>query len=468
MPSDSPVFLLSAPRSGSTLLSSLIALHPSFVNAGEANFVNVLMSMSEARLITRDLTDTELSEPFVDPGLENIDELRLLADNFYRSYLSVDDQTRVCDKSLPNVMGAPLLAQVWPRAKFIAIFRNSADFIQSSIMTGPWGLSGYGFEPYVAASPSNAVMALTRYWIERVQTIKHFANENAERFMAVRYEDLVDDPDRLMNLIWEFLEVDGFGGAINQGFSEKRQLRTPRDHKIRHTSRVHSDSVGRGQRIPIGDLVPPQIVEAANQELAALGYKRIDAMWGCAGDVMKPGEVFSPVESAGSGHWTWNSDPVVGNDSKDRIEASLQAVEGDRSPVREENSGQLDQRNIAVKLFRGRTLEFVGEIDMASGELQESNPGEVLPLGILVVGLEALMAISVGYIDFGDAFRRGDFRYYALNMEGTPRRVEDGEPIVEIIGDVMVNAAKTLLDESEISTGYVAIRIAETSSKIGI
>jgi hypothetical protein len=67
-----------------------------------------------------------------------------------------------------------------------------------------------------------------------------------------------------------------------------------------------------------------------------------------------------------------------------------------------------------------------------------------------MIGSEVLFAISVGYIDFGDAFRRGDIRYYAHGPDNSLRRAEDGEPIVDEIGDVIVNAARALLTDTQI------------------
>ena len=36
------------------------------------------------------------------------------------------------------------------------------DVIASGIEACPWGLKGYGFEPYAAESPGNTVLALAR------------------------------------------------------------------------------------------------------------------------------------------------------------------------------------------------------------------------------------------------------------------------------------------------------------------
>ena len=59
----------------------------------------------------------------------------------------------------------------------------------------PWGLNGYGFDPYIAATPGNAVLALARFWADNVTGTLAAEERFAEHSIRVRYEDLVTDPE---------------------------------------------------------------------------------------------------------------------------------------------------------------------------------------------------------------------------------------------------------------------------------
>ena len=57
------------------------------------------------------------------------------------------------------IEGAPLLARVYPQARFVCMYRHPMDVIASGVEACPWGLGGYGFDPYIAATPGNVVIA---------------------------------------------------------------------------------------------------------------------------------------------------------------------------------------------------------------------------------------------------------------------------------------------------------------------
>ena len=60
---------------------------------------------------------------------------------------------------------ADLIAKVYPEARFICLVRHPMDVIFSGARNCPWGVSRYGFDPFVAQYPGNTVAAIGAYWI---------------------------------------------------------------------------------------------------------------------------------------------------------------------------------------------------------------------------------------------------------------------------------------------------------------
>jgi hypothetical protein len=68
------------------------------------------------------------------------------------SYLARRRKKRYCDKSLSTAEHADLLTRVFPDAVFLCLYRHPTDVIASGMEACPWGLNGFGFDSYAAAS----------------------------------------------------------------------------------------------------------------------------------------------------------------------------------------------------------------------------------------------------------------------------------------------------------------------------
>jgi hypothetical protein len=153
------------------------------------------------------------------------------------------------------------------------------DVIASGAEACPWGLNGYGFEPYIAATPGNAVMALANFWADNVQTTLMAEEHFPDRCFRLRYEDLVADPEDTAAKLFEFLGEPAAPGISEMCFSAERERFGPADHKIWYTSKISSESVGRGWSVPTGMIAPP-LLAVINELAGKLGYLAVDDDWG--------------------------------------------------------------------------------------------------------------------------------------------------------------------------------------------
>src|SRR5262252_7439465 len=266
-----PVFVLCNGRSGSTLLRFVLDAHPDLACPPETNLPQLCVQLATV-WANRGDEPPEIPEAAIAGVRETMDRM-------VGSYLARRGKKRYCDKSLGTAQFAELLSRVYPEARFICLYRHPMDVIASGMEACPWGLNGYGFEPYVAAAPGNAVMALANFWADNVQATLMTQERLAGRTFRLRYEDLVANPEETAAELFEFLGVPAAPGISDRCFSVERERFGPADYKIWYTSKISSESVGRGWSVPAG-MIAPQLLAVINELLGKLGYVAIDEDWG--------------------------------------------------------------------------------------------------------------------------------------------------------------------------------------------
>ena len=280
---DDPVFVLCAGRSGSTLLRFLLDAHPDLACPPETRLPWLARQLATAWAVIEDAgpsgqsangssADAAISAPVAEG-------LRRSLDPMMTSYLRRRGKRRYCDKSLGAAQHAGLLLRIWPGARFICLYRHPMDVIASGIEASPWGLSSYGFEPYIGSPPDNNVAALARYWLDYTTSIVAAEEHFTDRCLPVRYEDLVTDPDGEIARILEFIGAAPAPGIVARCFGPGHQRFGPGDYKIWNTSGVSADSVGRGWTMPAGK-IPAPLLGRVNELADVLGYIRVGEQWG--------------------------------------------------------------------------------------------------------------------------------------------------------------------------------------------
>jgi protein-tyrosine sulfotransferase len=288
----SPVIVLTMARSGSTLLRFILDSHPELACPPETCLGSACFTLARlwdllepspqsARGEFRPFrVPAELSEPARTAIVDVIDDV-------YGRYVTRHGKRRWCDKSLDNIGIAELLADLYPGAQFICLYRHCLDVVVSAMEACPWGLNGYGFEPYIASSPGNGVAAISSCWLDRTMPIIEFQQRHPDRCHGIRYEDLVTAPEQVAASLFDFLDVQQVPGISTACFSTDHETRGPGDHKIWFTSSVNDDSLGRGRRVPVA-MIPPELLVRVNQVLSSLDYQPVDDRWSASTEPVDP------------------------------------------------------------------------------------------------------------------------------------------------------------------------------------
>lgn len=95
------------------------------------------------------------------------------------------------DKTAWSIFHYDRIKKVFPHAKYIHMLRDGRDCVAS----------------YVESFNMHYINAAYR-WRDSVKQIKKIAAENAERFMEVRYEELVQSPEQIVTKVINFLHLD--------------------------------------------------------------------------------------------------------------------------------------------------------------------------------------------------------------------------------------------------------------------
>lgn len=115
---------------------------------------------------------------------------------------------RWCEKTPRNVLFVDELARIFPNLKFVHIIRDGRDVAASMVDRGFWPIAaGPDCRPLDSFQGSVTWRRAAAYW----KTVIEIARERASRlcqhdcYIEVRFEDLIDEPERFLRGLCNFL-----------------------------------------------------------------------------------------------------------------------------------------------------------------------------------------------------------------------------------------------------------------------
>jgi hypothetical protein len=285
----SPVFVLSASRSGSTLLRFILDSHPDLACPPETSIASACAGLARSWDVLENAESGNrrpVTEPVSLPPHVRL-AVRAAIDEAFGHYLRRRGKRRWCDKSLDTYQFADLITQVYPAAKFICLYRHCMDVIASGVEVCPWGLHRFGFDQFVAQFPGNSVAAIGGYWLSCAQTMLAFEEQHPQSCHRLRYEDLVTAPEETAAAIFSCIGAEPVPGITEACFRTAHEGGGPGDEKIWFTTSVSSGSLGRGVSVPARAL-PPQLRQSINEMLGKLGYREVNDEWDAAAGPIDP------------------------------------------------------------------------------------------------------------------------------------------------------------------------------------
>ena len=194
-----PVFLLSLPRSGSTLLQRLLAAHPAIATGTEPYLVLPFAYTLHSRGVAAEYDHQRFHGALEDffallpKGRDTyLDELQTMLVRLYRQAAGPGPQLFI-DKTPRYSLIAHDLAELFPTARFVVLWRNPLSVVASIVRTfqrGRWDLRGFHVQLF-----------------EGLERLLSFVDTYPERIVEVRYRDIVQQPEETVGRIFSFLDV---------------------------------------------------------------------------------------------------------------------------------------------------------------------------------------------------------------------------------------------------------------------
>lgn len=203
-----PVVVLGVSRSGTTLLKEMLDRHSELAIPSESYFIPQLWDRhgerSPVSAVVADLgriarvRDWGVSPEDVRARLPEGARFRDVIDAVYRSYAEARGKSRYGDKTPAYMQRLPLLDAVFPGAQYVHIVRDGRDAgISFMAMTR---------KPRFNAGRARRLPEFACAWRLEVEGARRFgASLGPGRYLEVRYEDLVAEPEARLRQVCGFL-----------------------------------------------------------------------------------------------------------------------------------------------------------------------------------------------------------------------------------------------------------------------
>lgn len=247
---EKPIFIIGAPRSGNTWLGRVIENHESVVCWEENNNIWTWGNTHKP--------DDVLTEKDVTPKIKNY-----LREQF-DLYLTKHSGNRVCDKTPRNCLKIPFIHKIFPDAKFVMLLRDGRSVINSTrkelhrgeknpfyvtlksqiieayrrlqrisvwewytylpslksrikkvlgMRLDYWGVRPPGWKEWINHDPEHILLA--KQWAAAIAIATEFGRSlPPEKYLEVRYEDLMTSPQTEILRVADFLELEDPGALV--------------------------------------------------------------------------------------------------------------------------------------------------------------------------------------------------------------------------------------------------------------
>ena len=270
-PRDAPVVLLGVSRSGTTLLKEMLDQHPSLAIPPESYFIPQLWDRHgewpDPERFVNDISRlARVREWGVTPAdvRERISDQPAFADAIqavYRAYADTRGKPRFGDKTPAYMQRLDVLERAFPDAQYVHLVRDGRDA----------GLSFIEMRrrPRFNWARPRGLAAFAAQWRREVEGARRFGRERAAgRYLELRYEDLLADPELTLRELCGFLGLEFDPEML--GYHRSQGARALPDHP----RLVQPPTPGRRWQEQMAPDDAECFEAIAGELMAELGYER--------------------------------------------------------------------------------------------------------------------------------------------------------------------------------------------------
>ena len=231
-----PIFIVGCPRSGTTLVRVILDSHPNICCGPETNlFGNIKEFKEKIFLYWPFLKMYEVEEKALDQKLK---EIFLL---FPENYMRIKKKSRWAEKTPKNIFFLDFIDKLFPECQFINIIRDGRDVVSSYKQR--WGRI--------------TIFSAIKEWNRSVDlTFEYRIRFSKERYLEIRYDDLVTEPESETKKMMVFLKEEWTPSLLEHhemkhdflhSYNKGKNINHKMEKKpLRHTpsQQIFSSSVG--------------------------------------------------------------------------------------------------------------------------------------------------------------------------------------------------------------------------------
>jgi tetratricopeptide (TPR) repeat protein len=217
-----PIFIIGLPRSGSTLIESLLSRNSNSYSYGESSIFDfAIFNQIKKNILVKDYDYKNFNFSFnKDIFLNNLE-------NVY----SYSNKKNLIDKSLENFFYIDLIIKIFPKAKFIHTFRSKLDSLiaiyQSMLIYLPW---------------THSIDNISKYYLNYERTITHFKKKYSNKILDIKLEDFTTDPKTYSKIILKFCDIEASEDILSLNDSNSFISKTSSFFQIRQKIQNYSDN----------------------------------------------------------------------------------------------------------------------------------------------------------------------------------------------------------------------------------
>lgn len=224
-----PIFIVGLPRSGSTLVESLLTSAKGVISAGEANFIPSIIS----NMPTKNQRYDTLPRKLKDVSIDQVEQLAA-------SYIERHSKNAIVtvDKLPANFWNVGFIKLIFPNAKII--------FCQKHPLDACFSLFKQNFHeghPY-----ANSLEDSANYFDLSQSLISHWQSVFPDSIYRLQYEDLVTSPTEECKSLFQYCGVEWHESYLEE-YTNNKQVRTGSTFQVRE--RLNTKSINRWKNYEI-------------------------------------------------------------------------------------------------------------------------------------------------------------------------------------------------------------------------
>ena len=191
-----PIFIVGFPRSGTTMIEQTLSAHPLISAGDELPIVGELTGLIPRMLNSPLVYPEALAELWLGDQVEGLDNLRDYYLQRARQLGAIGKGARWFTDKMPlNETHLGLIGLIFPQAPVIHLLRHPLDVVLSVFSNH----LTHGF--YSAYD----LTSIAKHYVLVMDLVEHYRREMALKYMAVRYEDVIDGQEESVRRMLAFV-----------------------------------------------------------------------------------------------------------------------------------------------------------------------------------------------------------------------------------------------------------------------